>query len=130
MTMAPPEELPGRTPAPPRSDDDDAPLPGRAAHAAGADGRVILALVGGQLGLHSAMAGLRMAAPLQALREGYSAWTVGLLLALFAAAPVLLALHSGRLADRHGYHRPVHYAVVVSALGMVLAVVSTYAAGA
>ena len=41
------------------------------------------------------MAGLRMAAPLQALREGYSAWAVGLLLALFAAAPVVLALHAG-----------------------------------
>jgi hypothetical protein len=58
--------------------------------------------------VHSAMAGLRLAAPLQALREGYSAWTVGLLLALFAAAPVLTAMHAGRLADRLGYHRPVY----------------------
>jgi MFS family permease len=72
--------------------------------------RVLVALIVGQLGLHAAMAGLRMAAPLQALREGYSAWAVGVLLALFAAAPVLLALHAGRLADRHGYHRPVRMA--------------------
>jgi MFS family permease len=98
--------------------------------AAAASGRVILALIVGQLGLHSAMAGLRMAAPLQALREGYSAWSVGLLLALFAAAPVLLALHAGRLADRHGYHRPVHIAVALAVLGMVLAVASTFVAGA
>jgi membrane protease YdiL (CAAX protease family) len=54
----------------------------------------MLALVLGQVGIHAAMAGLRLAAPLQALREGYSAWSVGLLLALFAAAPVLLAMRS------------------------------------
>ncbi|MDE2613753.1 MAG: MFS transporter [Burkholderiales bacterium] len=96
---------------------------------AGATGRVIAALVGGQLGLHSAMAGLRMAAPLEALNEGYSAWTVGVLLALFAAAPVLLALPTGRAADRHGYHRPVRYAVLISTAGMLLAVASTFVEG-
>jgi MFS family permease len=75
------------------------------------------------------MAGLRMAAPLQALHEGYSAWAVGLLLALFAAAPVLLALHAGRLADRHGYHRPVHIAVLLTGSGVLLAVLSTLVMG-
>ncbi len=92
-------------------------------------GRVLSALIIGQLGLHSAMAGLRMAAPLQALHEGYSAWSVGLLLALFAAAPVLLALHAGRLADRWGYHRPVRIAVALTASGMLLAVASVFIAG-
>lgn len=87
--------------------------------------RVLVALVVGQLGLHSAMAGLRLAAPLQALREGYDAWSVGLLLALFAAAPVLLALYTGRLADRHGYHLPVRAAAVMTTVGMVCAVAST-----
>ena len=94
-----------------------------------AGGRLLLVLIVGQLGLHSAMAGLRLAAPLQALREGYSAWAVGLLLALFAAAPVLLALHSGRLADRHGYHLPVRLAVVLAGAGMLLAVLSTFIGG-
>ncbi len=92
--------------------------------------RLIAALVVGQLGVHSAMAGLRMAAALQVLREGQGAASVGLLLALFAAAPVLLALHAGRLADRHGYHRPVHGAVAMSMAGMLLAVASTLLAGA
>ena len=50
------------------------------------------------------MAGVRMAAPLLALREGHAAWAVGVLLGLFAAAPIVLALAAGRLADRHGYH--------------------------
>ncbi len=92
-------------------------------------GRVLTALVAGQLGMHSAMAGLRMAAPLQLLREGQSAWTVGLLLALFALAPVLFALPAGRLADRLGYHRPVYLAVAVAASGCLLALASTFCAG-
>jgi len=91
--------------------------------------RVLAALIVGQLGVHSAMAGLRLAAPLQTLREGYSAWSVGLLLALFAAAPVLSAMHVGRLADRLGYHRPVYLAVALTALGCLLAVASTFMAG-
>ena len=93
-------------------------------------GRVLLALIVGQLGLHSAMAGLRLAAPLQALGEGYSAWAVGLLLALFAAAPVLLALYAGRLADRLGYHKPIYVAAGLAAAGMALAVLSSRVDGA
>ena len=93
------------------------------------DARVLRALIVGQLGVHAPMAGLRMAAALQALREGHGPWTVGLLLALFAAAAVLLALHSGRLADRHGYHRPVHLAVAMVALAGGLAVLSTFVEG-
>jgi MFS family permease len=91
---------------------------------------VLVALIVGQIGLHAAMAGLRMAAPLQALREGASAWTVGVLLALFAAAPVLLALHAGRMADRHGYHGPVRVALAATLAGLALAVASTWVAGA
>ena len=91
--------------------------------------RVLLALIIGQLGLHSAMAGLRMATPLQALREGASEWTVGVLLALFAAAPVLLALHSGRLADRLGYHRPVRIAAVMAVVGMGFGLASVWLHG-
>lgn len=75
--------------------------------------------------MHSAMAGLRMAAPLQLLREGHSAWAVGVLLSLFAAAPVLLALHAGRLADRYGYHRPVYLSVALTVLGCLFALAST-----
>ena len=61
--------------------------------------RIILA----QICLHACMAGTRMAAPLLALREGYSPAAVGVLLALFALTQVFLSLPSGRYADRHGY---------------------------
>ncbi len=92
-------------------------------------GRVLGALVAGQLGMHAAMAGLRMTAPLQALGEGHSAWSVGLLLALFALAPVLTAMPAGRLADRLGYHQPVYLAVALAVAGGLLAVLSTWLNG-
>ena len=99
-------------------------------NAAGLPGRLLLGLVAGQLGVHAVMAGLRLASSLQALREGYSAWSVGLLLALFAAAPVLIAFPAGRLTDRLGYHRPVLLAVASTMLGALLAVLSTWVQGA
>ena len=89
-------------------------------------GPVLLALIVGQIGLHATMAGVRMAAPLQALREGHSSWSVGVLMALYAAAPVLLSMHAGRMADRHGYHRPVRIAIGLSLFGALLAVGSTF----
>lgn len=63
-----------------------------------------------------------MAAPLLALRDGYSAAAVGVLLALFALTQVFLALPAGRFADRHGLKRPVAWSVGASALGAGLAV--------
>ncbi len=90
------------------------------------DARPLLALIGGQIALHSCMAGVRLAAPLAALREGHEAWSVGVLLGLFAAAPVALALAAGRLADRHGYHRPIRIAVALEIAGGLFAVASTW----
>ncbi|MEP7057858.1 MAG: MFS transporter [Caldimonas sp.] len=87
--------------------------------------RTLLALIIGQICLHSCMAGVRMASPLLALRQGHSAWSVGVLMGLFAAAPIALALAAGRLADRHGYHRPMRIAVGLTVAGGLLAVVST-----
>ncbi|MEO7335137.1 MAG: MFS transporter [Caldimonas sp.] len=87
--------------------------------------RTLIALIVGQICLHSCMAGVRMASPLLALREGRSAWAVGLLMGLFAAAPIGLALAAGRLADRTGYHRPMRVAVGMTVAGGLLAVTST-----
>lgn len=83
--------------------------------------RALLALILGQISLHACMAGVRMAAPLQALRDGHGQWAVGVLMALFALAPVALALPAGRLADRLGYHRPMQLAVALSFAGGVAA---------
>lgn len=79
-------------------------------------------LIGGHISLHACMAGMRMAAPLMALREGHSALAVGLLLSLFALTQVFLALPAGRYADRNGFKRPVGFCVLVASTGAGLAV--------
>jgi predicted MFS family arabinose efflux permease len=71
-------------------------------------------LIVGQICLHAAMAGLRLAAPLWALKNGHSAFAAGLLVALFAASSVLLALPAGRYADRHGLKKPFVLCVTVA----------------
>jgi MFS family permease len=83
-----------------------------------ADPRLGLArLIAGQICLHASMAGMRMVAPLLALKGGYSPLAVGILLSLFAVTQVFLSLPAGRYADRHGLKRPVGLAVLVAALG-------------
>jgi len=78
-------------------------------------------LIAGHICLHACMAGMRMAAPLLALREGYSALAVGGLLALFALTQVFLALPAGRYVDRKGFLRPVGLAVLAASTGAALA---------
>ena len=80
-------------------------------------------LIAGHICLHASMAGLRMAAPLLALREGYSPAAVGVLLALFAITQVFLSLPAGRFADRNGLKKPMGMAVIAAASGSALAVV-------
>jgi MFS family permease len=84
--------------------------------------RRLFRLIGAQVSLHACMTGFRMAAPLMALREGYSAAAVGLLLALFALSQVFLSLPAGRFADRHGLKKPIQIAVMVASSGALLAV--------
>lgn len=78
-------------------------------------------LILGQICVHACMTGMRMATPLLALREGYSAPAVGFLLALFALTQVFLALPAGRFADRHGLKRPVACCVAAACTGAGLA---------
>ncbi|MDM0013816.1 MFS transporter [Variovorax sp. J22P168] len=81
----------------------------------------LLRLILAQVFLHASMTGTRLAAPLLALREGYSAAAVGVLLALFALTQVFLALPAGRFADRHGLQAPLAIAVTSATLGAALA---------
>lgn len=88
---------------------------------------VRVALIAGQICLHASMAGLRMAAPLQALQHELGEAALGPLLALFQIAPVFLALPTGRLVDRRGYHVPVRIAVALTLSGALVALLSTRA---
>ena len=78
-------------------------------------------LIAVQVCIHACMTGIRMAAPLLALRQGYSPAAVGVLLALFALAPVFLSLPAGRYADRHSLKRPVAISVCFGVFGAGLA---------
>lgn len=79
-------------------------------------------LIGAQVCVHAGMTGFRMAAPLMALREGHSAASVGVLLALFALAQVFLALPAGRFAERHGLFKPFALASALATAGGLIAV--------
>jgi MFS family permease len=85
---------------------------------------VLTALVG----LHGCMSASRVAASLALLQQGHAAWMLGALLSLYAVAPIGLSLWAGRVADRHGFHRPVRIAVVMALLGAALPVVSMHVA--
>lgn len=91
---------------------------------AGISRSTVMALVACQVGLHGCLNGARMAIPLQALQQGLGATVLGMLMALFAVLPVLLALPAGRMADRLGYHRPVHLALALSFMGALVGTLS------
>ena len=69
---------------------------------------------------HLAFVGCRMTTSLFALQLGASEATVGVLMALFAALPMLLSIASGRLIDRTGPRRPLVVAFAVLACGALL----------
>ena len=77
-------------------------------------------LIAGQMFLHACMAGARMAIPLLALKQGFSAVAVGALLALFALSPMFLALPAGRYSDRRGLQKLMRISVVLAASGVLL----------
>lgn len=86
-----------------------------------ANTRDLFKLVAGHVFLHATMAGMRLSAPLMALRHGYSEAAVGVLLSLYALMQVFLSLPAGRFADRHGLKRPFALSVVAASLGGALA---------
>ena len=92
-----------------------AAAPARGMHVA------LAAMVACQVGLHACAQGVRLAAPLNVLALGRSAWSVGLVMTMFAVFPALLALPAGRLADRRGYHLPVRIAAGCALAGTLLA---------
>lgn len=81
----------------------------------------LAAMLACQVGLHACAQGVRLAAPLNVLALGRSAWSVGLVMTMFAVFPALLALPAGRLADRRGYHLPVRLAAACALAGTLLA---------
>ncbi|HEX5683172.1 MAG TPA: MFS transporter [Ideonella sp.] len=76
--------------------------------------------------MHASMAATRVTASLLVLERGYPEWIVGVLLSLFAVAPIGLSLWAGRLADRHGLHRPLSVGVAMGLAGALVAVLTQH----
>lgn len=85
----------------------------------------LAALIAGHVALHATMNGVRLAAPLLALRDGATPLLIGLLIGVFAAVPVLTAMFTGRMADRHGYHGPVRAAAACGIAGALCALAAS-----
>ena len=69
---------------------------------------------------HVGFVGSRITVALSAINQGATPLTVGVLMALYAVVPMLLAVHGGRLVDRVGPFRPIVIGGVVVAAGMLL----------
>jgi MFS family permease len=69
---------------------------------------------------HLCFVGSRMTTTLFALKLGASAFTVGILAALFAFLPMFLSVTAGRLIDRLGPRRPVMLGLAMLACGAAL----------
>lgn len=84
------------------------------------------AVIGSLICIHAAMAATRVTASLLVLHLHYPEWTVGVLLSLFAVAPIGLSLWAGRLADRHGLHLPLNVGAAMGFAGALVAVASQH----
>jgi MFS family permease len=69
---------------------------------------------------HVTFVGARMTTSLFALELGASPFTVGVVMALFAALPMLLSVTSGRLIDRIGPRQPLLVAFATMAVSVAL----------
>ena len=69
---------------------------------------------------HAAFNGTRLTISLNALSLGASALTVGVLMSLFAALPMVLAVPAGRLLDRVGVRVPLIVATACLSLSVLL----------
>jgi len=86
--------------------------------------RAFPAVIATLVAVHACMAVTRVTASLWVLERGYGEWTVGVLQSLFAVAPLGLSLWAGRMADRHGFHRPVGIGATMGFVGAVAALLA------
>jgi MFS family permease len=64
--------------------------------------------------------GSRVVATLLALELDTSKWMIGLLIASYSFLPLLLAIHSGRVADRMGTRRPMLFGIGFMSIGLLV----------
>jgi MFS family permease len=67
-----------------------------------------------------ALRGSRVLVSLSAIELGASAFVIGIIAALFAVFPLLLAVQAGRISDRIGVRRPIAFGAICMAAGLAL----------
>lgn len=72
--------------------------------------------------IHAGFGGAKVALPLYALHLGVDPFTVGVMMALWALCPMLIALYVGRLVDRVGPRVPM----IAGTIGVVAALLVPY----
>jgi MFS family permease len=72
--------------------------------------------------IHAGFGGAKVALPLHALHLGLDAFTVGIMMALWALCPMLIALYVGRLVDRIGPRVPM----LAGTIGVVVSLLVPY----
>ncbi len=88
----------------------------------GRDSRTLAILIPLGIANHAVLAGSRVTVSLEALSMGASPFTVGVLMALYALLPMLLAVAAGRFSDRVGMRRPMLIGTSGIAMGAALPV--------
>ncbi len=81
----------------------------------------LLSLIAVAVAAHVALGAARVTTSLYALSLHASEFTVGMLIALFALFPMLLAVPMGRVIDRGGVRRPMMAGCMLASLGVALA---------
>jgi predicted MFS family arabinose efflux permease len=76
---------------------------------------------------HMAFVSARMTGSLYALAHGASTFTVGVMMALFALVPMLIAVRAGRWLDAIGPWRPTLLGIVLILAGLALPALFSYA---
>jgi hypothetical protein len=86
------------------------------------DSRTLYALIPLGIANHAVLTGSRVIVALDALSMGASAFTVGVLVSLYALLPMFLSVVAGRLVDRVGARRPMLVGSVLIGIAATLPV--------
>src|SRR4030095_15355215 len=90
---------------------------GTVTRGSGRESRTLAILIPLGIANHAVLSGSRVTVSLEALSMGASPFTVGVLMALYALLPMLLAVAAGRFSDRVGMRRPMLIGTAGIALG-------------
>jgi MFS family permease len=88
---------------------------------------ILARIIGLMVLTHMAFVAARMTGSLYVLANNASTFTVGVVMALFALVPMLIAVRAGRWLDAVGPWRPTLIGIVLMLVGMLLPAVFPYA---